>query len=99
MQQWEVEWSANQFALMKIGGIWGVPRSGLVFLKTNDHELRLYELMPWTEDMGRAFTHGFDVPPGPHELRQYQQMDFEIISSRFQAAGIDVTDPQQLLKD
>jgi len=32
-QMW-VDWCKNQFALIKLGGLWVVPRSGLSFRKT-----------------------------------------------------------------
>lgn len=99
MKQWEVEWSRNHFRMMAPNAIWGVPRSGLVFKKTSESELSLHELMPWTEEMGKGWIWGFDVPPNKKELRKYQQSDFECLSERFVAAGINITDPKGLLKD
>jgi hypothetical protein len=99
MNQWEVEWSRNHFSLLALNAIWGIPRSGLVFKKVSHSELALDSLMPWTEEMGKAFADGFDVPPDAHELRRHQIMDFETLSERFTAAGIEITDPKGLLHD
>lgn len=99
MEQWEVEWSRNHFNLLKLNAIWGVPRSGLIFRKVSDHELALDDLMPWTEEMGKGFTHGFDVPPTAKELKRCQIADFECIAERLKAARIKLSDPKGLLHD
>jgi hypothetical protein len=95
----EVRWSRNFFNLLKLNAVWAVPRSGLMFRKVSLFELALDNVMPWSEGMGQGWRHGLDVPPNKEELRKFQQMDFETIASRFRAAGVDVTDPKQLLKD
>jgi hypothetical protein len=85
--------------MMALKGIWGLPRSGLVFQKASGDELALHEVMPWSPEMAQAQQWGFDVPPTAKDLRKFQQLDFETISERFEAAGISVTDPKGLLKD
>lgn len=95
----EVRWSRNHFNLLAINAIWGVPRSGLVFRKVSLFELALDSVMPWSEEIGQGYQRGMDVPRTAKDLRRYQQSDFETIASRFVAAGVDVTDPKQLLKD
>ena len=95
----EVLWSRRHFDLLSLNAIWGVPRSGLIFKKVSKYELALDNLMPWSKEMGQGFRDGYDVPPTKKALRKFQQEDFRCIAQRFNAAGIDVTDPQQLLKD
>jgi hypothetical protein len=97
--QQEVQWSRRHFDLLKLNAVWGVPRSGLIFRKVSHFELALDNLMPWSEAMGQGFRDGYDVPPTREKLRAFQQEDFRCIAQRFNAAGIDVTDSKQLLKD
>lgn len=99
MKPEEVRWSRNLFNTLSLNATWAVPRSGLIFKKVSLFELALVNVMPWSEAMGQGFRRGMDVPSTKKELRRYQQMDFETIASRFKAAGVDVTDPKQLLKD
>lgn len=99
MNPGEVRWSRNHFNLLSLNATWGVPRSGLVFKKVSLFELALISVMPWSKEIGQGYQRGMDVPRNAKELRRYQQLDFETISKRFTAAGIEVTDPQGLLKD
>jgi hypothetical protein len=75
----DLEWSRRTFAMLNEGGVWGVPRSGLVFQKRGA-ELVLIDRMPWAEGM----------PLTAEELRTYQDEDFALIRDRFVAAGIQV---------
>jgi hypothetical protein len=95
----EVRWSRNLFNTLSLNATWAVPRSGLIFQKVSLFELALSRVMPWSDAMGQGYQRGMDVPSSEKELRRYQQLDFETIASRFKAAGVDVTDPKQLLKD
>lgn len=95
----EVRWSRNHFNLLSLNASWAVPRSGLIFKKVSLFELALDNVMPWSEEMGQGWRSGMDVPRNARALRKYQQLDFETIASRFIAAGVEVTDPKQLLKD
>jgi len=76
-----VEWSRRQFAMMKDGGIWGIPRSGMIFQRQGD-ELVLINRMPHMEEM----------PVTPAQLDQQQQADFDVVKAHFEAAGIPVRD-------
>jgi nucleotide-binding universal stress UspA family protein len=99
MEQWEVQWSRNHFKLLSLNATWAIPRSGLIFKKVSHSEMALDMLMPWMEEMGAAYKEGRDVPPDAAELKRHQQLDFETIAERFEAAGINVTDPKGLLHD
>lgn len=81
VREWEVEWCKGFFALLSDGGVWGVPRSGLLFTRQGD-ALNLTERMPWQVTM----------PINPEELREYQDEDFEQIKKRFDEAGIPMED-------
>lgn len=76
-----VNWCRRQFNLLNDGGMWGVPRSGLLFQKTST-ALILIDRMPYTEEM----------PITEQELLDYQQQDFELIQHMFGLAGIEITD-------
>jgi hypothetical protein len=95
----EVRWSRNLFNTLNLNATWAVPRSGLIFQKVSLFELSLILVMPWSEEMGRGYQTGKDVPASAEELRRYQRADFETIAKRFRAAGVEVTDPKQILKD
>jgi hypothetical protein len=72
-------WCRMLFGSLADGGIWGVPRSGLVFTKKADR-LVLTSAMP----------HDPAMPLTEDELREYQDDDFEVIRSHFNQAGITV---------
>ena len=93
---YNILWSKTQHALMKPGGTWTVPRSGLIFTRT-DHGFELAMVMPFTDDMGMASAMGRDVPSTPDELLAYQQQDFKCIQRHFRAAKLDITDPKGIL--
>lgn len=84
VQEWEVEWCKAFFALLAEGGVWGVPRSGLIFTREGT-ALNLTERMPWQEGMPMSKT----------ALRDYQDDDFEAIMRRFDKAGIPMEDKTQ----
>ena len=75
----DAAWSRQLFDSLHDGGVWGVPRSGLVFAKRGDI-LALTEVMPWEAGM----------PMTRDELVVYQQADFALIQERFKLAGITV---------
>lgn len=80
-----VEWSRRQFHMLTRGGVWGVPRSGLVFTRTGDKHLALTEVMP----------HDPEMPVTPRELFQAQASDFQQIQHYMKLAGVityDTTD-------
>jgi len=74
-----VEWSRRQFAMLRDGGVWGVPRSGLVFQRRGD-ELVLIDRMPHTEEM----------PVTSEQLAEQQHRDIAVITAHFGAAGVTV---------
>ena len=73
------EWSQRHFAMLAEGGMWAVPRSGLVFTRRGD-SLVLTSTMP----------HIIEMPMDEAALRKYQEEDFQAIKSHFEAAGIPV---------
>jgi hypothetical protein len=77
-----VEWSRRLFALMPDGGVWGVPRSGLLFRKDGD-TLVLIGSMPWEDGM----------PMTEDELTKQQDAEYADIQRHFEAAGVMVTRP------
>lgn len=85
----DLAWCRAHYAMMNEGGVWGVPRSGLIFQK-NDGALVLVNRMPWTDELAQAAADGLDVPATAEELRAYQDSDYELIRGRFEAAGITV---------
>jgi hypothetical protein len=94
-----VRWSRNHFNLLSLNATWAVPRSGLIFKKVSQLQLALDNVMPWSDEIGQGWRRGMDVPRNAKELLRYQRSDFEVIAKNFGAAGVDVTDPKQLLKD
>ncbi len=75
----DISWCRRQFAMLVDGGVWGVPRSGLVFTR-RDRALVLTAIMP----------HEPTMPLSPCQLRRYQARDYADIRRHFQAAGIPV---------
>jgi hypothetical protein len=73
------EWSKKLFAGLRDGGVWGVPRSGLVFTRRGD-VLVLTSQMP----------HDPAMPITAVELVKWQAEDFECIRREFGLAGIEV---------
>lgn len=82
-------WCVMRFSMMRDGGVWAVPRSGLIFTRRG-LELVLTARMPWTEAIAEAAEAGRDVPANAGALVSYQRADYELIRSRFEAAGIPV---------
>jgi len=79
MDREHIEWSRRQFAMLKDGGVWGIPRSGIVFQRQGD-ELVLIDRMPHTQEM----------PVTARELDEQQQADWSVVKAHFEAAGITV---------
>ena len=74
-----IRWSQNLFSSLADGGVWGVPRSGLIFQKRDD-KLILTERMPFAEDM----------PPTKEKFAMQQEADYKEIKRVFEMAGITV---------
>jgi hypothetical protein len=85
-----VGWGYDLFHSLADGGVWGVPRSGLVFQRRGE-ALALTERMPYLPEIAEAAAEGRDVPASAAELREYQDHDFAVIRDYFAAAGIEVT--------
>lgn len=76
-----ITWSRNLFASLREGGSWGVPRSGLVFIRRGK-ELHLILRMP----------HDPAMPCTSEQLQEQQRADIEVITANFGAAGVVVVD-------
>jgi hypothetical protein len=74
-----VEWCKAQFRMLADGGVWAIPRSGVVFQRRGD-ELHLHEVMPWSAGM----------PISAAQLKEQQDGEFEAVRIHFEAAGIQV---------
>lgn len=74
-----VAWSRNHFRTLRDGGSWGMPRSGLLFVKRGE-ELHLKLRMP----------HDPKMPCTAEQLREQQDADFEAVKTSFGLAGITV---------
>jgi hypothetical protein len=80
----QAAWCRQQIDLLKIGGVWGIPRSGLIFTRTGENELTLTARMPWMAEMEGTIT--------PEQLVEQQQDEYELNRRHFQAAGITMKD-------
>ena len=70
----------NLWAKLRDGGVWGVPRSGLVYMKDEaEKRLVLIARMPAEE-----------TNLTPEQLKADQDWDHERITSMFAAIGIEV---------
>jgi len=80
-----VEWSGRHFAMLNEGGVWAIPRSGMIFGKRGGR-LELVAAMPWMPEMEGTIT--------PGQLREQQASEFETVRAHFGAAGIEVVRPE-----
>ena len=79
--QSHLDWCRQMWEGVRDGGIWGVPRSGLVFQKDEQaRRLTLTERMP----------HMPGMPGTAEEWAAYQDEDAEAIRLRFVSIGIEV---------
>jgi hypothetical protein len=76
-------WCQNLFATLSEGGVWGVPRSGLVFQKQGE-KLVLVQRLPL--EIAEPSMIGADR----ETLLKFQDEDFEVIREVFAVAGITV---------
>jgi len=72
------------FALLADGGVWGVPRSGVLWRK-EDGKLVLDELMPWMPEMEGTITR--------EQLKKQQDREIRACRIHFEAAGVTVVVP------
>lgn len=75
------EWCRTMFDSLVDGGMWGVPRSGLLFTRRGD-ALVLTDRLPWQEGM----------PITKAQVREQQDGDLAAISRYMGIAGITVKD-------
>jgi hypothetical protein len=86
--KYDIAWCRQMFRSLNVGGVWCVPRSGLVFVKGPEPlVMKLQEKMPWAEGM----------PLDAEELREFQRDDFNVIKFAFKQAGIEVRDSLDIL--
>jgi hypothetical protein len=79
----EVAWSANLWAQLRDRGVWGVPRSGLIFQKREaERVLAVTARMP----------HMPELPMSAEQLTEQQDSDVEAIRRRFEPLDIAVVD-------
>ena len=77
----EQEWCWQQWNLLNDGGVWGIPRSGLVFQKNaKAKKLVLINQMP----------HISGLPLTPIELKEQQEGEFRSVRENFAGIGIKV---------
>lgn len=74
-------WCRAQLAMVRDGGIWLVPRSGMGFTRRGDTFVWTVA-MPWLPEMEGTVT--------AEQLREQQESEFESIREHFAAAGIEV---------
>lgn len=79
LDQQHVEWCRNLFRTMRDGGVWGIPRSGLMFKRQAD-ALVLVAQMP----------HDPAMPITREQLIEQQESDYEGTREHFGAAGVTV---------
>jgi hypothetical protein len=77
------EWATTLWNMLRDNGIWGIPRSGLMYRKDKERaRLTLYERMPWMEGM----------PLTREELREEQDSDHGGLVVLFAIIGVEVVD-------
>lgn len=73
------KWCRQMWASLNEGGVWGIPRSGLVFSKRNG-KLVLIECIPHMEEM----------PVTAAQLKRQQDSDFDATVEHFGRVGVEV---------
>ena len=74
-----LDWCRNLFASLNEGGVWAVPRSGLIFNKRGNTFV-LVARMPWMDDM----------PITAKQLKRQQDGDIAVITLHFSLIGVAV---------
>jgi hypothetical protein len=77
-----VQWHRTLFDSLRIGGVWGIPRCGLVFTRTGEASFALTDVMP----------HDPAMPITAAELLAQQGDDYAGVKLYMTQAGITVTD-------
>lgn len=85
-----IVWCQRHFRSLADGGIWGVPRSGLVFQRQGE-ALVLIDRMPYTVELAEAAGRRTGtLPPSAEALLAFQDQDQALIAEHFREAGIKV---------
>jgi len=71
--------ATNLWDMLREGGVWGVPRSGLIFRKEGQKFI-LADRMPWDPEM----------PCTEEELLEAQEFDIEGITNMMASIGVTV---------
>ena len=74
------DWCRQMWRSLRDGGVWAIPRSGLIFRKQGD-QLVLINRMP----------HMVEMPITAAQLIEQQESDFEVTKDRFGRVGVTVT--------
>lgn len=83
VERWEVDWCRGLWESLRDGGVWGIPRSGLIFQKrAGAREFAVVARMPHEEGM----------PLSAAELAVQQQAEVDGTRARFAVLGITVPD-------
>jgi hypothetical protein len=72
-------WCRTLFDRLNEGGVWAVPRSGVIFQKRGN-EFVLIQKMP----------HMAEMPITPEQLAEQQESEFQTVRKHFAEAGIPV---------
>jgi hypothetical protein len=78
-EQEEIDWCRGMFDRLAPGGVWGIPRSGMVFEK-RDGALVLVAQMP----------HMPEMPITEEQLVEQQESEFNGVRENFGKAGVVV---------
>lgn len=89
-------WDRKLHAAIKDGGLWGVPFAFIIMQRTPSG-FTLSSLMPYSPEMAAEAKRGADVPRSAEELRALQVKGFKKCQRSFNAAGLDFSDPLNLL--
>jgi hypothetical protein len=81
VSEYYVAWCRSFFDMLSDGGVWGVPRSAVMFQKRGE-KLVLIDRMPYDPAM----------PITERELREQQDAELAVVSEWFGKAGIEVLD-------
>ena len=87
--QSELEWCARQWAMIRDGGVWGIPRSGLILVKREaSRTFAVTARMPLMP--GMVTFEG--EPLTAEQLREQQDAEIAGLRARFERVGIQVVD-------
>ena len=86
------EWCRRTFAMVRDGGVWAIPRSGLVFRKdAGARRFTLIARMPWAPELEGRIT--------AEQLLEQQEAEYEATREAFEHAGIEVVKGENVSDD